>query len=475
MVKTKIRRTTLILVFLISLLGGLYVSQFTRPLAVSWLALVLMFCPLLFGSKKVILVYLILAGSLIGWWRGGILQAQTQTYKDNYYKNVQVIGRATEDSFYADKSQMQFMIESVQINGQKVSGKIQIRGYGEAMIYRHDIVAAKGNLYPSRGSKQANISFATIDVLARTTSRIEDFRRNFIAGMETALPEPSASFAIGLLVGQRSLMSDEVAAVLVIVGLTHIVAVSGYNLTIIVQATKRVLGRLSRFQILIISMLLIYLFLLVTGFSPSIIRATIVSILGLLAWYFGRQFRPILLILLAAAITGFINPYYPWGDVGWYLSFLAFTGVLVLAPLIMARFFGDKKVPLVAMVAIESFSAQLLTLPYIMLIFGRISLVGLIANIVVVPLVPLAMLFSLFAGLAGMLAPAISGWIALPARILLNIMLWLSSWFAKWPSAQIKASISIGSLIFLYLVILIVIIGLRRRSLSVTIKAKQTK
>jgi competence protein ComEC len=455
------------------LLVGLFLSKLTQPISVTWLILVLVLSPLLLGKKYIILLYLVLAGGMIGWWRGGLLQTQNQVYKNHYYQKVKLIGHATEDSFYVANAQLQFTIESITLDGQKLPGKIQVKGYGAAMVYRHDVVEVEGKLYPGMGSKQAFISYAKLNVLARAKSPIDDFRRNFTVGMENALPEPAASFAVGLLVGQRSLMTDDVSTILIAVGLTHIVAVSGYNLTIIIQAVRRSLKKLSRFQTMFISIALIYLFLLITGFSPSIIRAAIVSILALIAWYFGRKFRPVLLILLAAAITGFINPYYVWGDVGWYLSFLAFFGVLILAPLLTARVFGGRKIPVIGHIAIESFAAQAMTLPYILYIFGRVSVVGLLANIVIVPMVPFAMFFSFIAGIAGMLAPVIAGWVAIPARIILDVMLWLTAWFSKWPMSQAKMTITISSLLILYVIVLIYVVGLRKKSQSVKIKERK--
>ncbi len=469
------RRTTYIIVFLTAILGGIFIAKFTQPLSIAWLLLVLALAPLAFKRGAVLLFYLLLAGVLLGWWRGGVLQVQNLQYQDYFYKTVTLTARSTEDSFYADKSQLEFTAEAATIDGNRLPGKVRIRGYGESMVYRHDIVTVHGKLYPARGSKQASISYADINVIARAQSPLEDFRRNFIAGMETALPEPAASFGIGLLVGQRSLLPPDLTAILVAVGLTHIVAVSGYNLTIITNATQRGLKRLSRFQTLALSLTLIYFFLLITGFSPSIVRAAIVAGLGLVAWYFGRRFRPLVLLLLAAAITGFANPYYIWGDIGWYLSFLAFFGVLIVAPLVTLRLFGIRKVPLVGSIAIESFAAQIMTLPFIMLIFGRISLVGFLANIIVVPMVPFAMLFSLFAGLAGMIAPAISGWFALPARIILDVMILVATWFSKWPNAQTRTSVSIAGLLVLYAIIAIVLLGLKKRSVSVTIEQSRAK
>lgn len=469
----KVRRTTYILLFLIALLAGLYFAKFTFPLSVLWLLLLVVLLPITVRKGIVLIAYLLLTGFIIGWWRGGVLQAQNLRYYALFDKTVTITARATEDSFYADKSQLEFTVEAISTGGKTLPGKIRVRGFGESMVYRHDIVTVRGKMYPARGSKQASMSFAEINVLARAKSPIEDFRRNFIAGMETALPEPAASFGVGLLVGQRSLLPDDILLILTIVGLTHVVAVSGYNLTIIVRGVQGGLKKLSRFQILAIIFVLIYLFLLITGFSPSIVRAAIVAGLGLLAWYFGRAFRPLVLIALAAALTAFANPYYIWGDIGWYLSFLAFFGVLVFAPLFTIRLFRNKNVPLVGSVAIESFSAQILTLPLIMLIFGRISVIGFIANIIIVPMVPLAMLLSLIAGLGGMFVPAISGWIALPARFWLDIMIWVATGLSKIPGAQTRANVTVSGFMILYVILAVVILGLRKRAQSVTILERQ--
>ncbi len=118
-------------------------------------------------------------------------------------------------------------------------------------------------------------------------------------------------------------------------------------------------------------------------------------------------------------------------------------------------------------IAIETFSAQIMTTPLIMAVFGRVSLVGFLANIIVVPLVPFAMLFSLIAGVAGMIIPAISGWIALPARVLLNFILLVADWFSKLPLAQASVKMTAFSMLACYISLVIVIIGLNKRNQSV--------
>jgi competence protein ComEC len=87
-------------------------------------------------------------------------------------------------------------------------------------------------------------------------------------------------------------------------------------------------------------------FIAMTGASASIVRAVVVSSLSLAAWYVGRRPRPLVIILLAAAITAGWNPIYLWSDIGWYLSFLAFFGILILAPQIFKRFWKDKYQPI---------------------------------------------------------------------------------------------------------------------------------
>jgi len=176
--------------------------------------------------------------------------------------------------------------------------------------------------------------------------------------------------------------------------------------------------------------------------------------LSIWAWYYGRKIKPLLLIAVAAALTSAWNPLYLWGDVGWYLSFLAFFGVIVIAPLVSRRFYGDKQPKLLHAVLIETVSAQLMTLPIIMYIFQQASPIAIVSNVLVVPLVPLAMLAAAIAGASGALVPMFAGWLAWPARIVLTYMLDLTSLFSRVPHALVHYSLALSGLIILYVFIL---------------------
>lgn len=457
-------RTTLLTAFFISVLAGLGLARKTALVPNFWLPVLL---PLLFFFKNKRLAFLMVltvAGAAIGLWRGGVFMQNVYQLQDLSGKRVVIEATASADAVYAKDSQISFTAGNIRLiepDDRHISGSFRISGFGEPMIYRGDSVRISGKLYASRGSSQGRISYAQLERLSAGHNTFNDMSRRFNAGAQNALPEPLASFGLGLLIGQRSTLPADITAALTAVGLVHIVAVSGYNLTIIVRGVGRLrLG--SKFQKLTISLSLIIAFILITGFSASIVRAALVSALSLWAWYYGRRIKPLVLISFAAAVTALWNPFYVWGDLSWYLSFLAFFGVLVIAPAVSRRFF--KRNPgMLTLVLLETLSAELMTLPLILMTFGQLSLVALLANVLVVPLVPLAMLLGATAGLAGMLFPALAGWVAWPARLLLTYMLDLVRLLSNIPSVLVHRSISAAIMIGLYALVAIVTIILYKR------------
>jgi competence protein ComEC len=464
------RRTTLITAGCLSVLVGIGLSRkiIIEP-GMWWLVFVIP--ALLFLRRKTFasLVLVVSLGLILGLWRGSFYTQRSNDLKQLSGQKVTIQVTSTADSIYSNNSQIEFTAGNVLLlstDQKQLPGSFKISGFGENMIYRGDIVEVSGKFYPMRGSNQGRISYAQLERVSVSSSWINKLTRNFNAGMQNALPEPQASFALGLLIGQRSTLPPELLAALTTVGLVHIVAVSGYNLTILVNATQKLRIR-SRYQRLALSLVLIGLFVLVTGFSASIVRAALVSLLSLWAWYYGRKIKPVLLIAFAAAVTGLFNPFYVWGDLAWYLSFLAFFGVLVIAPAITARIFKVSP-KMLTIVLIETISAEIMTLPLIMMTFGQLSLISLLANVLIVPLVPYAMLLSAIGGAAGTWLAPIAGWFAWPAKLLLDYMLGMVRILSDMPHASIIRSISVTEMIGLYSLILVittlVVVQLKRKN-----------
>jgi hypothetical protein len=310
------RRTTLITVFCLSALAGIGLARKTTIDFPTYSLLLFTFCLLPLKPKNIIsLIAVIILGLSLGLWRGGHYMSNVYQLRQLSAQKVVVTAKATADAVYDQHSQIEFTanhIHLLQPADKPLAGSFKISGFGEPMVYRGDTVRVSGKLFPMRGSYQGRMAYAQLQIVKSDNSPVNNLTRRFDAGMQTALPEPQASFGLGLLIGQRTTLPADITAALTAVGLVHIVAVSGYNLTIIVRGIGRLrLG--SKYQKLVLSLALILGFVLVTGFSASIVRAAIVSILGLWAWYYGRRFRPTTLIAFAAAITGLWNPFYVWG------------------------------------------------------------------------------------------------------------------------------------------------------------------
>ncbi len=391
-------------------------------------------------------------------------------YQPIYYQKVTLTARAMEDAVYGKTKQLGFAANNIVLsNGQHMTGKISLSGFGVNAVFAGDEVVASGKLYPGYGAYQGRMSFAVLEITGHNPTLLAEIRRRFVAGAQTALPDPLAPFVMGLLVGQRANLPAEVKEDFQKVGLTHIIAVSGYNLTIILQASRRLFGKRSKRISTSLSVGLIVVFLLLAGASASIVRAAIVSMLSIAASYYGRNFSPLSLIAFTAAITAYANPVYIWSDLSWYLSFLAFFGVMILSPLVQARWPHKWHQNIIGSVSLETICAEIMTLAFVLYIFGQMSLVGLPANILVVTLVPLAMLLGVVSGLAGMLVGSFAGWLSWPASLLLTYMLDVAHIMAHLPGVFVEnRALSLQVMLAIYL-------GISLITTSLWYKTKQSK
>lgn len=468
--RTSYRRTTRYILCGVAVLAGLAWARHAAGIRGGWVVLSGVLTLLTFRNARVFSLYvLILFGFTLGWWRGGQFMSEVRYLSSLSRQEVSLVGTALQDSTYNDRGAVAFDLSSLRLESpesRELVGKVGVSGYGVDMIYRGDRVRVTGKFNPGRGSYAAWLNYSEIEVVARSQSAVYEVTREFSAGMLSALPEPQASFGLGLLIGQRDTLPEKTTDMLAAVGLTHIIAVSGYNLTILVRATRRGLARRSKFQAMLGAVALIGAFLLVTGASPSIVRASIISVLSLGAWYFGRSIRPMVLISLVAAGTALWNPLYLWSDIGWYLSFLAFFGILVLAPLIRQRLLKGKPRGILGEVLLETTAAQIMTLPLILYIFNDSSFVAILANLLIVPLIPLAMLLSFVAGIAGMILPSLAGWFAWPAKWLLTYLLDVAGLVARIPNMQFSVTISTGTMAFMYTIIILLAIIMWRKAVK---------
>lgn len=446
-----VNRTTLIALYCGGLLAGLgLVAAGVLLYGVVWsvLGLVLVACSL---RRRIVVAVpaVVVAGLVCGLLRGTEIQTQLSFFKGYEGKKVILRGVVIDDAGYGDKGQRDMRLQNVQLEGRSPPGVVRVTSHTLHQPRRGDVVEVTGKLREGFGSYQAAIYFGQLQVVAVAKNPIDEFRHIFAAGIYSNMPDLQASLGLGVLMGVKTQLPEDLDGQLKVLALTHIVVASGYNLTVLIRMARRLFEKRSKFQTVVAGGGLMATFVVVTGFSASMTRAALVTGLSLLAWYYGRRIHPVVILLVAAAITAGINPMYVWGDLGWYLSFLAFAGVLLVAPLITHLLYDNREPKTIGQIVIETFSAQLTTLPLTLAIFGNLTILGLLANVMVVPLIPLAMLLTLMAGMGAGLGAA-APFIALPAIWLLTYITQLIGLLAAVPWAAVQVKITAISMVGLY-------------------------
>lgn len=426
---------------------GVMASQFWPVFATpSWLLVgmsLLLWC--IWHRRAYVLLFVFAAGGTLGLWRGGVDQAKLAPYQRLIGHRVVLVGSVTEDVDTGKDGEGVMRIAVRQADGNKLTGMVWISTSSRYEIKRSDIVTVQGKLDEGFGSFAASMYRADVTKVQREQPGdiALQVRDQFAEAVRMAIPDPEAALGIGYLVGQRRALPPELDEALQIAGLTHIVVASGYNLTILVRLARRTFMKLSRFTALAGAGGLIGSFIAITGMSPSMSRAGLVAGLSLLAWYYGRTFHPLVLLPFAAAVTLLVNPAFGWNDLGWQLSFAAFTGVLVVAPLAQAYFFGNDKPGTVRQILGETIAAQVCTVPIILLAFGEFSNVAIIANLLILPFVPLAMLLTFIAGVGALILPAAAMAVGWPATVLLQYMVTVAQYIAGLSWAQTQVTIPV--------------------------------
>ena len=233
--------------------------------------------------------------------------------------------------------------------------------------------------------------------------KIFQFKRFFEESVERAIAEPNAAFINGILLGCRESIPPDLKEAFSKTGTTHVLTISGYNITIIaLYVSALFLFFIKRQTAFWFTVLAIFLFTILTGGSPSVIRAAIMGVLVLLAYREGRFYNMTNSIVFAGAVMIALNPKILRFDVGFQLSFLATLGLIYLAPLVKEKLKGLPEILNFKENFAATVSAQAMVLPLILYYFKNFSFVSLPANILILPVIPITMFFGLVSGVSGL-------------------------------------------------------------------------
>jgi competence protein ComEC len=281
-------------------------------------------------------------------------------------------------------------------------------------------------------------------------------------------PDPEASLMAGILLGVETGIPEPVQQAFQATGTSHIIAISGFNITILAGLFStlfvKLLGKRRRFLAAGLSAAAIGLYTILVGAEAAVVRAALMGALALFARQVGRQQDGLNSLGLVAALMALGNPNILW-DVGFQLSFMATLGLVLYAtPLTEAflrlasrRLSGSTAQRLAGPVGeyvLLTFAAQITTLPVIAYHFKRISLVAFLVNPLILPAQPPVMILGGLALLLSLVVQPLGQLLAYLAWPFVVFTIRLVEFFAPFPGAMLELGQIALPLILLYYALL---------------------
>ncbi len=368
----------------------------------------------------------------------GYIVSEPNIKEDRQELVLKAIEYDSEDILIITKTEEQYNVGDIL----KIEGRIILPKPSETFDYRA-YLASRGIFVIIQNPK--------IEVLnAIALSWWQNIERNFLKksfvikkrleiGIESGISKPESAFLIATLLGGSQRLPAEVQEEFRITGTSHVMAVSGYNVSIIIVSVFGflvfIIKRQHAFWIILFG---IVVFTVVTGLQASIIRAAIMGSLFLVAQKYGRLYASGHALIITALIMMWHNPYIGRYDVGFQLSILATAGLIYISPLLkrwtirLPVFFGIRET------LTTTVSAQLAVAPLLIVQFRAISLISLPTNILLLPLIPITMLFSFCSGLISIILPRGAWFFGLIPSLVGKLDLGIVHFFSKIPFALLK-------------------------------------
>ena len=456
-------------IILISFIAGVFIRsffEFNQNVYFFLLLFTIIFLAIFYNNKKAIVIFFVILFFIFGtWWTNNeIKKTQYLSYENVTFQEKAIVEKVSPNTFG------QNLI--IELQNEKFSLLAQVPQYPE-YFYGDEVavscvaksiknidasfdyrmyMAKEGVLYQCDKPKLQKIESGKGNMFL---SGILKIRQLFENNIRAVVPQPEGALADGLLFGGSNELSKEIQTDFSRTGMTHIVAVSGYNVTIIAQYLI-ILGialGLWRKQATWFAIAGIILFVIMSGLPASAVRAGVMG--GTLLWAMknGRFANCENAIIFAAAVMLMLNPLLLRWDVGFQLSFLATLGIVLSSPFWEKSFIKKHQALGISEIIAMSLSAQIFVLPIIAYNFHMTSLISLLANILILPTIPLSMLLVFLVSISGFIFTPFSLVLAWIAFVPLIYEIKIIHILAEFPWASISVEKVSGWWIFIYYLI----------------------
>jgi len=291
-------------------------------------------------------------------------------------------------------------------------------------------------------------------------SALFKIKHSFSKNLSAVVPEPESALSEGLILGGKTALGEELEQKFIRTSTIHIVALSGFNVTIIGNWIRKIFSIfLPRAASIGLSALALVVFAILVGGGATVVRATIMGLLAMLARATGRTYLAARALMLAGLVMVLFNPLVLAFDISFQLSFLATLGIIFMVPIFERKFQKIPKFLGLREILCTTLAAQIAVLPLILYKMGIFSIVGLPANLAILLFIPLTMLFAFLAGATGWLVPILALPFAAATYFLAHYEIAVVKFFADWKYAALSvpnfpaiATLALYALIVWYLI-----------------------
>lgn len=287
-------------------------------------------------------------------------------------------------------------------------------------------------------------------------------RDKFSSVFERVFNSRQSSLMSGILLGQESAsFPTDFKTEMKNSGTTHLVALSGYNISVLINSVYLVLGFfLGRRSRAWLSILFVVLFVFMSGAESSVIRAAVMGSLGVLAGIFSRIYSFKNSMVFTAFIMVVLNPKIITLDLGFILSFASLFGIAYIYP-ILDSFVNLKNFNKLKEIFFQTFAAQIMVIPILSAYFGQFSLSGLVSNLIILLFIPATMFLGFTLGMFGVFSIFLAKIFSIFPAVLLYFETGTIHLFGSLPLVPFQAGLSF--ILFYYFVMAIFIYKFRER------------
>lgn len=286
------------------------------------------------------------------------------------------------------------------------------------------------------------------------------------------LPQPYNYLLVGMLLGEKSFIPSHLKEIFAEAGIMHILAVSGLHVGIIAMALLALLSMLKlpkKFKLFILILILIT-YASITGFRPSVLRATIMFILLIGGKLINRSRNLNISLFFAAFLILLLNPLILY-DAGFLLSFIVTFFIINLSPILQGLL--SKIVVWIKNPLAVSKAAWVGIFPLSAYFFSKVSIISIISNIFIIPLTGIAVILGFITFFIGLMSISLAGLFANLNYLILNLITLIAKSFSSLPFAFIYvAQPSVTVIILYYLTVFFIIEIFYKKTLSPKIKKK---